>query len=234
MNRPQSVGDFFGKKWHLYQTAIRREVLCHTEMLSALSSVLADQFGDRTFSFADFGCGDGTAVLQTLKKCGVSSYVGVDAAPQLIDKARENLEILHCEKRLICGDMADAIDSLNAPVDVIYCAYSLHHLLPVEKERFVAKCAERLTPGGCLLIVDGFLSENESRDSWLARLEQRFVDKVPEFTAEDRAQLMQHPRDSDVPQTISDFRRMGQPPRWRSFEVLVHRDDFLAFLLFEK
>ncbi len=233
-NDSRAIGAFFENKWPLYQRAIRSDVLCHGEMFAALNHQLAERFGSNPFCFADFGCGDSSAVLDTLRDKPVEHYVGVDAAPDLIAAASKTMEPLGCRKTLICRDMATAIAELTFPVDVIFCSYSLHHLLLDQKAKFIQNCFHRLNTPGYFILIDGVLMEQETRDHWLQRLEGRFLEKVPDFTADDLGQIMKHPRESDHPETIATFRHLARQSPWRSFEVLVERDAFLAFMLFSK
>src|SRR5437763_9277824 len=105
MSSSKSIGAFFEDKWALYQKMIRGNVLCHGEMFAALDHLLLDRFGSKPFTFADFGCGDGSAVLETLRNKSVSHYTGVDAASDLIAAAAGTLADLNCPKRLICQDL---------------------------------------------------------------------------------------------------------------------------------
>jgi len=230
----KAIGTFFEDKWHLYQRAIRSNVLCHGEMFETLDHLLAECFGNTPFRFADFGCGDSSAVLDVLRTKPIEHYVGVDAAPELIAAASETLNPLNCQKTLLCQDMVTAINDLTFNVDVIFCSYSLHHLTFDQKGKFIEQCYERLNRRGYFILVDGVLAENETRNHWLERLDRRFADNVPDFTWEDKEQIMQHPRKSDHPETIATFRKFSERSPWRSFEVLVERDDFLAFMLFSK
>jgi ubiquinone/menaquinone biosynthesis C-methylase UbiE len=233
-NHSKTVGAFFDDKWALYQKAIRGNVLCHEEMFGTLDRFLTEAFGQRAFSFADFGCGDSSAVLDVLRNKNLNHYIGVDAASDLIRRAEETLEPLQCKKTLLCEDMASAIDSIEFTSDVIFCSYSLHHLPPGQKSAFINNCYNRLNIPGYFIMIDGVRTEGETRDEWLQRLEHRFLTLVPGFTAEDTAEIMQHPRASDHPETISTFRTIAQHSPWRSFEIQFERDDFLAFLLFSK
>lgn len=233
-NDSERVGAFFGDKWHLYQRAIRSNVLCHEEMFATLDRVLADRVGNSNFRFADFGCGDSSAVVDVLRNKPVARYIGVDAAPDLISTAEKTLEVLDCEKTLICRDMATAICELDTLVDVILCSYSLHHLFLDQKITFIENCYRHLDTPGYFILIDGIAAEKETREEWLDRLDRRILERVSDFTAEDRAQIMQHPRESDFPETIETFRRIAGKPPWRSFEVLLEKDHFLAFMLFEK
>src|SRR5205814_996357 len=147
-----AIGAFFEDKWDLYQRAIRRDVLCHTEMLAALDRLLIERLGQRAFRFADFGCGDGSAVVDTLRNKPIAHYFGIDAAPDLIANAAKILAPLHCQKTLICQDMATAINELPVSVDVISCSYSLHHLLPDQKVTFIGNCYQKLNAPGYFIL----------------------------------------------------------------------------------
>jgi SAM-dependent methyltransferase len=233
-NDSNPVGTFFGDKWALYQRAIRKNVLCHGEMFGILDRLLKEQFRDRAFRFGDFGCGDASAALNVLSNKRVAHYTGVDASFDLITAADQTLASLECEKTLLCRDMANAMEELSGPYDAVLCSYSLHHLLQPQKAKFIERCYGKLNSPGFFILIDGFAKEDETRDEWLNRLEQRFYDNVPDFTADDVAQMMVHPRKWDYPETISTFRRIAGASPWRNFEVLAYRDEFLAFLLFTK
>jgi methyltransferase family protein len=233
-NHSRIIGQFFDDKWALYQKAIRGNVLCHSEMFGTVDQFLQNTFADRPFSFADFGCGDSSAVLEVLRKRNLSRYIGVDAASDLIQKASDTLSELRCEKTLVCDDMGKAISTLNFTSDVIFCSYSLHHLLPEQKSEFIQNCYSRLNKPGYFLMIDGVKTDGETRDEWLKRLEHRFLTLVPGFTAEDTAEIMKHPRQSDHPDAISTFREIASRSRWQSFDILFERDDFLAFCVFVK
>ena len=228
------VGQFFGDKWALYQKAIRGNVLCHEEMFGTVDQFLTQAFEDRPFSFADFGCGDSSAVIDILRTKNLNHYIGVDAAAELVEQAEKILARLSCPKTLLCDDMARAIINLEFKSDVIFCSYSLHHLLPEQKNTFIQNCYQRLNTPGYFIMIDGVRTDGETRDQWLHRLEQRFLTLVPGFTAEDTEEIMKHPRASDHPETIAGFREIASHAPWRGFDVLFTRDDFLALCLFAK
>ena len=228
-----SVSSFFDQQWSLYQRAIGSGVLCHKEMFATLDHFLTDRFGDHPFIFVDFGCGDGSAVLPALQSKRLVHYIGIDAASEVIAGAGNALKLLDCEKTLICKDMAAAVNDLRSPVDVMFCSYSMHHLLLDQKINFIGNCFERLASPGYLILVDGVRSEEETREQWLKRLDSRFVD-IARFNDEDRAEIMKHPQEFDFPETISTFRSISQTFPWRKFEILFEKDDFLAFMVFTK
>jgi len=196
--------------------------------------LLAARFDGHPFRFVDFGCGDASAVLKMLLTKNIAHYTGVDASSDLLAAAAQMLAPLKCQKTLICNNMTLAIDDLSAPADVILCSYSLHHLLREQKAKFIETCYKKLSSPGCLILIDGVANLNETREQWLIRLEERLFNKVPGFNAQDVAQLMIHPREFDYPETIEIFRDIAQRSPWKNFEVLLERDEFLAFMVFSK
>lgn len=230
----RSIGLFFDRKWHLYQQVIRANVLCHTEMFSMLGQFLTERYAKVPIRFVDFGCGDGSAVLGTLTNRPVSHYTGVDAAQELVTRAESILAPLDCQKTLLCKDIAEAVQDLTSRVDVIFCSYVLHHLLFDQKVKFIEDCYQKLNGNGHLIVVDGVAMDNETRDHWLGRLDRRILENVPDLPSEDRAEIMKHPREADHPETISTFRRVAESSNWKSFDVLLERDQFLAFMVFSK
>ena len=233
-NDTSAIGAFFGDKWPLYLRAIQSDVLCHAEMFTVLDRFLMTRFDGRPFRFVDFGCGDASAVLKTLLEKNVTHYTGVDASSDLLAAAAGMLAPLKCQKTLICNNMSIAVEDLSGPADVFLCSYSLHHLVREQKAKFIETSFRKLNSPGYFILIDGVAREDETREQWLERLESRFFEKVPDFTAEDVAQLMVHPREFDYPETVETFRRIAQQGPWKSFDVLMERDEFLAFMVFSK
>ena len=230
----KSIGLFFDRKWHLYQQVIRANVLCHTEMFDTLDRFLDQHYAKTPIRFVDFGCGDGSAVFDTLTNRSLSHYIGVDAAQEVLTRAEGILSPLDCKKTLLCKDIAEAVQDLTSPVDVFFCSYVLHHLLFDQKVKFIEDCYQKLNRNGHLIVVDGVAMDNETRDHWLERLDRRILENVPDLPAEDRAEIMKHPREADHPETIHTFRQIAESTNWKSFDVLFEQDQFLAFMVFSK
>src|SRR5438093_13370278 len=111
-NDTNAIGAFFGDKWPLYLRAIQSDVLCHSDMFAVLDRLIT-QFDGRPFRFVDFGCGDASAVLQSLLTKNVQHYTGVDASSDLLAAAAGMLMPLKCQKTLICNNMSVAVQDLS-------------------------------------------------------------------------------------------------------------------------
>ncbi len=230
---PSVVGSYFNANWEDYTKSVRSNILCHEKMFSMLATFLSKNFANG-FSMIDCGCGDGSAILQTLLKQPVKRYMGIDAAHDLMVSAHDVMANLPCEKHFICDDMTVAITQLTEPVDLIFSSYAIHHLSRKQKFEFIKNCQHLLTENGFFIMVDGIRNLHENREDWLSHLEQRFIKTRGNASAEEIATFMQHPRDADFPEDLAFFQDIASEQKWKNFSVLVNDDNFLVFTVFSK
>ncbi|KTD78398.1 class I SAM-dependent methyltransferase [Legionella waltersii] len=224
---------YFNANWQKYKNSINKNLLCHQEMMSSLNEFLTTHYHNRSFTLVDVGCGDSSAISPVLKNSSIKKYIGIDAAPDVLELSKLNAISIPCEKEYICNDMMDAIKTINTPVDLIYTSYAIHHLSEKEKSEFIDVCKSKLNTNGQLLMIDGVLEVNQSRDEWLDKLEARIHFTHPDMTDEELATRMEHPRSGDFPETIDSFRNRATKSGWKAFEVLVDKGIF-AFMVFYK
>lgn len=224
---------YFNENWQRYQSTVKNNTLYHREMLSALQQFLFANMGTRTFSFVDVGCGDSSTVAPILAEQAITKYIGIDAAEDVLKMAFTSLAHLKCEKEFIADNMTTAIPRLSSPVDIIFTSYAVHHLPLQDKFNFIENCKQKLNPNGFLLMVDGVLKKNQTRDEWLNALQERMEATIPEITSDEVAFRMQHPRVDDFPESIETFSNISQQQAWKSFEVIVNKEIF-AFMVFTK
>jgi 2-polyprenyl-3-methyl-5-hydroxy-6-metoxy-1,4-benzoquinol methylase len=108
----------------------------------------------------DLGCGFGLFSLYFGVTGPERRIVGVDRDARRIDRARTSaarLGIANVEYR---ADDALAFDS-ESRFDAVYALDLLHHLPSAAVPAFLARCRDRLAPGGVLL-----LKEVEDRPAW--------------------------------------------------------------------
>ncbi|KTD03321.1 class I SAM-dependent methyltransferase [Fluoribacter gormanii] len=226
-----TVSEYFNENWQRYQSAIKNNMLFHREMLQALQKFLSTHIGNRPFSFVDVGCGDSSTVVSVLAATSIEKYIGIDAAQDVLKMAENTLAPLNCEKEFIADNMTVALPCLPGPVDVIFTSYAVHHLSLHEKKNFIATCKQKLNPNGFLLMVDGVLKQNQTRDEWLDALQSRMVETNPEITGEEIVARMEHPRADDYPEHIDTFAQIASQQSWSNFQVLVDKGIF-AFMVF--
>lgn len=228
-----SASAYFNENWQRYQRSVQNNTLYHLEMLAALKQFLIENIGTRSCSFVDVGCGDSSTVAPILADQPITKYIGIDAAVDVLKMASNSLTHLECKKEFIADNMTTAIPRLSSPVDIIFTSYAVHHLSLQEKFNFIENCKQKLNHNGFLLMVDGVLKENQTRDEWLNALQERMKTTIPDLTSDDLVFRMRHPRADDFPDSIETFSKIAQKQAWKSFQVIVDKEIF-AFMVFAK
>lgn len=224
---------YFNANWQKYKNSITKNLLCHQEMMAALSEFLETNYRVHQFTLVDVGCGDSSLISPVLKNSNIKKYIGIDAAPDVLELSKESLGSITCEKVLVCDDMMNAIKQISTPVDLIYTSYAIHHLSEKEKTQFIEVCKTKLNAGGHLLMIDGVLEGIQTREGWLEKLAARIQHIHPEMTDDELNSRMAHPRANDFPESIDSFRVRAKNQGWKGFQVLVDRGIF-AFMVFSK
>jgi len=159
VNKPQAV-EFF-QIWDTYAKVVANNYMFHRELGEGVRKALSCRFGLRPFSILDLGCGDAATFAPLLEGLPVKSYRGVDLSQPALALARENLSRLDCPMDLMQADFMSALAG-SETVDAIYTSFALHHLSSEGKGEFFQLCAQKLAPGGLLLVVDVNRREGES------------------------------------------------------------------------
>lgn len=232
MNEINSASQYFNDNWEKYQNTIKSNTLYHREMATALDTFLNDKMASRDFTFVDVGCGDGSTIIPVLMNKSLKKYIGIDAASDVLKLAETNFNVINAEKEFICDNMIKAIKQLPVSIDVIFTSYAAHHLSHQQKNDFIQTCHNKLNKNGYLIMIDGVLKENQTRDEWLEELENR-MKSTQHLTAEEVALRMQHPRNDDFPEEIATFEVISKTQNWRKFEVVVNMEIY-AFMVFAK
>lgn len=105
-------------------------------------------------SVLDVGCGTGTLAI-TAKRVShptVKVY-GTDAAPEMIEKAREKAAKSGLQVDFQPG-LVEAIHFPDASLDIVLSSFMLHHLPGELKQKAFAEIYRVLKPGGRLLVID--------------------------------------------------------------------------------
>jgi len=232
MKKTPSSSQYFNDNWQRYQETLKANSLYHREMYEAIKSFLIKHVLNKEFSFVDVGCGDASAILPYLSDIGLNHYIGIDAAADVLKLAESNFNVLDISKQFICDNMFEAIPKLPGSYDVIFSSYALHHLTTQQKEDFLKSCQDKLGSNGVIILVDGILKENQTREEWLEVLAHRMktTQNLSEEVLEER---MQHPREDDYPEPISFFRKIAEVQHWKAFKVLLEIDIYACMLFFK-
>lgn len=98
----------------------------------------------------DLACGPGTFTRAFAPR--VKSILGLDLTPALLEQARAAGTAANLSNLLFLLGDATALPLADASLDLVICAYSLHHF--AEPARAVAELARVTRPGGRAAIVD--------------------------------------------------------------------------------
>lgn len=121
-------------------------------LVAAADAVLAP--GD---TLLDLGCGTGYLAHLLFQARDDVRFVGLDRKGESLEAARERFGVGHGDRaRFVDGDLSaiGAIEIAGAPFKVIATALTFHDLDDADKRAVIAWAAERLAPGGALLVYD--------------------------------------------------------------------------------
>jgi len=98
----------------------------------------------------DVGCGTGTLAVKAAQKR--AQVIGIDQSPAMLKLAREKAQASGVEVDF-CLAQAQSLD-LDEKLDVVTVTFALSEISPDEVEMVVADLAERLKPGGKMVVAD--------------------------------------------------------------------------------
>ncbi len=227
-----SPGEYFDKYWESYQVAVKNDLLYHKDMFTILKQTLDKHFSGKSFSFADFGCGDCESLASVLQFFPVEKFLGVDAAETVLAQAPKFMASVSGEKKFLHQDMLLACSELEAcSFDVIFSSYALHHFTVVEKIAFIKNCQRSLKPGGLFILVDGVRTKGQNREEWLQIMEDETKTRAQDWAEQKHA--IEHMRSSDFPEASEFFAELAISQNWQDFQIL-NEQDYCAFMLFRK
>jgi len=118
------------------------------EYLSYLTYVL-DQLGGLAFtSLLDIGCGEGRLLHELARRRGEVSLTGVDYSAPAVAFAQAFNPTLN----FACGDITDRTLA-PGPFDAVTLIDVLEHIPPAYRPAFVQAVADRVRPGGSLIVT---------------------------------------------------------------------------------
>lgn len=200
MNEPSAVRFFH--VWDTYAKVVAGNYMFHREIGAGVKKALLERFGDRPFSVLDLGCGDAATFAPLLEGFALKSYRGVDLSEAALAIAARNLGRLSCPVELTQADMTSQLTTAS-PQDVIYTSFALHHLPTGQKAEFFRQAAQKLAPGGLLLLADVVREEGESLADYHSRYCAWLRGSFDELDASEQDAICDHLVNNDLPEPWS-------------------------------
>jgi len=208
-NSGDITSELFRLNWGMFRKILRGDYMSHKAAYGKLRDVLNEEM-NRPFTFADLACGDAYATSRYLNDTRIAAYIGIDLSEAALEYAREETERLRCEKSFIVADFVDFDRFMDTTPDVVWVGLSLHHLETEDKARFMVKVRETLNKDGIFLIYEPVFIDDEDRKSYFDRF-KRVSDVVwKDLTPEERSMLLDHVRDTELPETIEGWLSLGR------------------------
>lgn len=158
--------DFGEETARVFDDMLDRSVPFYAEIQRMMGEIAAD-FAVEGTKIYDLGCSTGAtlALLDRRVAPGIA-FVGVDASPEMLAKARERLEAVGFARphELLCHDLEQGAPIADASVVILNL--TLQFVRPLNRERLIADIAQGLGEGGCLILVEKVIGQ----DSLLNRL----------------------------------------------------------------
>lgn len=220
--------EIFQNQWEIYQKFLRHDYLFNAEACAALQRFVTDDLA-RPFAFLDLACGDASGIAATLKGTPVRSYRGVDLSAPALASARDNLAALSCSVALEEADFCTAVR--ERPADIVWISLSLHHLDTTAKLALMREVRTAIDDDGAFLVYEPTRRDGEDRQQYLERFEGIGRSQWKDLTANEFAEAMKHVRTSDLPETVSDWQRLGTDAGFTRIAQLYQSPDDL-FRLF--
>lgn len=211
--------EIFQNQWDVYRKFLKHDYLSNAEAASALRVFLTGEVA-RPYRFVDLACGDASGIVPALAETPIEAYRGVDLSAPALALAKGNLAALPCTVMLEEADFSTAMRGLPRPQDVVWISLSLHHLDTAAKLAFMRDVRQSLDPGGAFLIYEPTRRDGEERPAYLDRFEDIGRREWTELTPVEFAEAMKHVRTCDLPETVSDWERLGREAGFASSREL--------------
>jgi len=219
----------FRKSWTLYDAISEKNYMFHREIYAEVAKLLNIYHERGSYKVLDLGCGNARFMAPLLHAYPPAAYDGVDLSSAALMEAKDYLKGLP-SVTLHQADMLQALEEHSGLLDVIFTGYAVHHLSSESKQCLFRTCARRLSPGGCLLMVDVARQEEESRESYLQGYIHTMRTQWTEVLPEHLEEACAHVASFDFPETISELNRMARLAGLPNMKLLSRHAQHHTFL----
>lgn len=176
----------------------------------------------------DIGCGAGNYTIKLLSKIPNLNCTLVDLSKPMLEKAHERVSHLTNNTVItIQGDVRE-VDLNKNNFDIILAGAVLHHLRDSSDwETTFRKLYDLLKPGGCLMISDLIIQENETVNEYIW---ERYGDYLESVNGKDyRRKVLDYVEKEDSPRSMTYQLELMKEVGFRKTEILHKNMCFGAF-----
>lgn len=199
----------FRKAWTLYDAISEKNYMFHREIYAKITGLLQLRHAQGPYHILDLGCGNARFLAPCLKTAPPASYDGVDLSASALDEARTYLNGI-ANTALHHKEMLKAVEDTDSAFDVIFTGFAVHHLETAGKQRLFSACAERLAPGGQLIMVDVVREDGQTREQYLDGYLNFMRTQWTEVQPEHLEEACSHVAAYDFPETLADLTQMAK------------------------
>jgi tRNA (cmo5U34)-methyltransferase len=126
-----------------------------TEQVAALLDLIPARVDER-FTIVELASGEGVLAQAILERFHVCHYVALDGSEVMRQHMGEQLRQFRDRLEIRPFELAQQEwrDNLPRPLRCVVSSLSIHHLYGKEKQQLFQELADRLEPGGALLVAD--------------------------------------------------------------------------------
>ncbi len=199
----------FRKAWTLYDAISEKNYMFHREIYAHVAELLQQRHAQGPYHLLDLGCGNARFLAPCLQAAPPASYDGVDLSASALEEARTYLKGI-ANAALHHKEMLQAVEATDSAFDLIFTGFAVHHLDAADKQRLFTACAERLVPGGSLIMVDVVREDEQTREQYLHGYLNFMRTQWTEVVSEHLDEACAHVTAYDFPETLADLTGMAK------------------------
>lgn len=178
------------------------------QIYAALNRLIKSRY-DFPFTMVDVSCGDASMMARALSGTKIERYIGIDLSNEVLNKARQNMDKLDCQKSFIQSDFYEVAQMAVERMDIIWLNLTIHHLSDRQKHMLIQNCSDMLSGKGCLLVYDPIKKEIESREQYVQRWWSCSRTIMHELTRHTPTSMLEHAYNDDFPCSFEQHQELG-------------------------
>ena len=144
----------------VFDDMLNRSIPYYRTVIEAMAQLLASLLPPGATLY-DLGCSTGTTLIELSRRLPERhfSFIGIDNAPPMLEKARRKSAMFG--KSSVLEFRQDDITTCPLPdASGILCNYTLQFLRPLTRQTFVTRLYDSLPPGGVLLLSEKTVAQS--------------------------------------------------------------------------